>query len=412
MIPTFLRSAALLAVGFVLARGASAQFTLSEIYVNAPGADQTQESVEIRGAASASLAGYFLLTIDGDGTSAGVVDQAIDLNALSTGTNGLLLLRDDVSTILPGPGAGTTVFVQDFSPDLENGSNTYVLGFGTAPAVTTDLDVDGDGILDAGTIVGFTVVDSMSIIESDGPLNFAYADDLGGYVFPQFTFTPDAAYRIYDGAGTPLNWSGGDVLGAVGGPYAWAIPTEIFQLVSCGLDLGQPNVNVPDTDADGTPDTCDPVTAYCFGDTGNCPCANVGTAGNGCPSSVNPGGANLAATGTASVGADTLVLAGTGMPNSSALYFQGTTQINGGLGAPFGDGLRCAGGAIIRLGTKQNAAGASQYPDAGDALISIRGSIPGAGATRTYQVWYRNAANFCNAETFNLTNGVMIVWGA
>ncbi|MEY4775009.1 MAG: hypothetical protein RIT40_2044, partial [Planctomycetota bacterium] len=27
-----------------------------------------------------------------------------------------------------------------------------------------------------------------------------------------------------------------------------------------------------------------------------------------------------------------------------------------------------------------------------------------------YQVWYRNAAAFCSAETFNLTNGVLATW--
>lgn len=403
-----LRLAAIPFAGFVLASNATAQFTLSEIYVNAPGADQTQEGVEIRGAASAALTGYWFLTIDGDGTSAGVVDQAIDLNALSTGSNGLLLVRDDASTILPGPDPATSVHVHDFAPDLENGSNTYVIGTGTAPTVGTDLDLDG--ILDAGTIVGFTVVDSVTIIESDGASNFAYADDLGGFVFPQFTWTPDAVYRIYDGAGTPTGWSGGDVVGSIGGPYSWAVPTEIYQLVSCGLDLGQINVNVPDFDGDGTPNTCDDVTTYCFGDTGNCPCGNIGAVGNGCPSSVNPNGGNLAATGVASVGADTLVLTGTGMPNSSALYFQGVNSVAGGAGAAFGDGLRCATGSVWRLGTKTNAGGASQYPVGGDASISVKGHVTTAGS-RTYQVWYRNPAPFCTASTFNLTNGWRTVWG-
>ena len=42
------------------------------------------------------------------------------------------------------------------------------------------------------------------------------------------------------------------------------------------------------------------------------------------------------------------------MPSSSALYFQGTMELAGGLGTAFGDGLRCAGGSVIRLGTKGN----------------------------------------------------------
>jgi hypothetical protein len=98
------------------------------------------------------------------------------------------------------------------------------------------------------------------------------------------------------------------------------------------------------------------------------------------------------------------------MPNSSALYFQGTSQQASGAGSIFGDGLRCASGGIIRLGAKLNAAGASQYPDVGDPLISVRGQLPPAGGVRTYQVWYRNAAPFCTPSTFNLTNGAQLTW--
>jgi hypothetical protein len=97
--------------------------------------------------------------------------------------------------------------------------------------------------------------------------------------------------------------------------------------------------------------------------------------------------------------------------NSSALYFQGTSQLGGGTGTVFGDGLRCAGGTIVRLGTKLNSSGASSYGGpGGDTPISVRGLIPAGGGTRTYQVWYRNAAAFCTSSTFNLTNGVEISW--
>jgi hypothetical protein len=105
-----------------------------------------------------------------------------------------------------------------------------------------------------------------------------------------------------------------------------------------------------------------------------------------------------------------LVLAGSGLPNSAVLYFQGTGQIAGGLGVTFGDGLRCAGGTIVRLGTKTNVAGASQYPSGNDQPISVRGQIPPAGGVRTYQAWYRNAAPYCTPSTFNLTNGLQVTW--
>jgi hypothetical protein len=124
---------------------------------------------------------------------------------------------------------------------------------------------------------------------------------------------------------------------------------------------------------------------------------------------VNPAGAHLQGAGMSSITADTLVLTGTGMPNSSALYFQGTLRQSGGAGQVFGDGKRCAGGSVVRLGIKFNAGGTSQYPVFGDQSVSVRGLVTVPGA-RTYQTWYRNAAIFCTSSTFNLTNGLDVIW--
>jgi hypothetical protein len=151
---------------------------------------------------------------------------------------------------------------------------------------------------------------------------------------------------------------------------------------------------------------------YCFGDGSGtaCPCGNAGAADGGCASSVSFGGGKLTAAGVSSVSADTLVLRARRLPNSSALFFQGTQRAAGGAGLTFGDGLRCATGSVLRLGTKTSSAGAAQFPEFGDAAVSLRGAVPAAGGPRHYQVWYRNAAAFCRPETFNLTNGVSVTW--
>jgi hypothetical protein len=152
--------------------------------------------------------------------------------------------------------------------------------------------------------------------------------------------------------------------------------------------------------------------AYCFGDGSGmgCPCTNNGAIGNGCANSLVATGAHLSSSGDSNLSADTLVLTCTGMPNSSALYFQGTAQILAGAGTAFGDGKRCVSGAVTRLGTKSNVAGTSSYPVGADPKISVKGLVPVAGATRDYQVWYRNAAAFCTVSTFNLSNGLEVVW--
>jgi len=155
------------------------------------------------------------------------------------------------------------------------------------------------------------------------------------------------------------------------------------------------------------------MMAYCAGDgfSTPCPCGNSSTlfGDEGCLSSIGMGG-KLVATGTARYGADTLVLSGTQMPNGPCLYFQGTTQLAGGQGVTFGDGLRCVGGTVIRLAIKTNVAGASQFPAGGDPSISTAGLVNTPGSQRNYQIWYRDSASFCSASTFNLTGAIAVTW--
>jgi hypothetical protein len=153
--------------------------------------------------------------------------------------------------------------------------------------------------------------------------------------------------------------------------------------------------------------------SFCAGDgTGTaCPCGNDSPIGAnaGCLSSIGTGAA-LRGAGFASVAADSLVLTCSGLPaTTSALFFQGTSQISAGAGAVMGDGLRCVGGSVARLGTKSASAGVVSYPQVGDTPISVRGSVFST-ALRTYQVWYRNSASFCTVAPFNLSQGVQVSW--
>jgi hypothetical protein len=154
------------------------------------------------------------------------------------------------------------------------------------------------------------------------------------------------------------------------------------------------------------------VTPFCFGDGSGtaCPCGNASTAADrsGCVNSVGTAG-RLGHDGYASLANDSLVLVGTGMTNSNALYFQGTSTQSGGAGLVFGDGLRCTGSSVRRLHSELNAGGASQYPGVGNASVSVTGGVASPGV-RFYQVLYRNAAAFCTADTFNLTNGLQVSW--
>jgi hypothetical protein len=154
------------------------------------------------------------------------------------------------------------------------------------------------------------------------------------------------------------------------------------------------------------------VASFCDGANVACPCGNGSSTGGGCPNSAHPAGAVLSWGGVASTSSDTLQLFCSGLPSGvSCLFFQGSGSINGALGAPFGDGVRCAASPIRRLGTKLSSpAGGALYPALGDASISVAGAVPLAGATVVYQAWYRNSANFCTAATTNYSNALVVAW--
>jgi hypothetical protein len=155
-----------------------------------------------------------------------------------------------------------------------------------------------------------------------------------------------------------------------------------------------------------------PTVTFCSGDavgTTCVACGNNGIVGNGCANSSFASGALLGASGTASVGADTLVLNGTSM-TGPGLFF----QANGVAASPitFGDGMLCASVGILRLGVVFPVSGAASYPGGlTPNPITVGGAPIAAGNVKHYQVWYRDAIAFCTASTFNTSNGVSVTWG-
>jgi Tol biopolymer transport system component len=155
--------------------------------------------------------------------------------------------------------------------------------------------------------------------------------------------------------------------------------------------------------------------SFCAGDglTVDCPCSNAGSMGHGCDNSIATGGASLSSSGTASLSADTAQLTCTDeLPTALSIVLQGSTVI---APANFGDGLRCAGGVLKRLYVKHAVGGTISAPQAGDPPISTRSAALGdtipLGATRAYQVYYRDAnLGFCPAG-FNASNAIAIAWG-
>jgi hypothetical protein len=147
-------------------------------------------------------------------------------------------------------------------------------------------------------------------------------------------------------------------------------------------------------------------TAACAGDgTGTaCPCGNDGAAGQGCRNSTGQG-AVLTAGGSASFAANDTTFTASGMPSTSpVLLFRGTSLLGGGAGVTFGDGLRCAGGTVTRIGIRTAVGGSATWGPG----LNLSGT---PGQPVHFQAWYRNVVGPCGSG-FNLTNARTIVFQA
>lgn len=128
-----------------------------------------------------------------------------------------------------------------------------------------------------------------------------------------------------------------------------------------------------------------------------CPCANDGVGLQGCANSTGAG-AVLDLAGSTSVAANDLSFSAHNLPpSSSVLLFQGTSAIGPNA---FGDGQRCAGGTVRRLGIRTaSATGSASW---GPGLATLGAWAP--MTTRHFQAWYRNVIGPCGSG-FNLSSG-------
>ena len=161
-----------------------------------------------------------------------------------------------------------------------------------------------------------------------------------------------------------------------------------------------------------------PGSPFCFGDTTAvtpCPCGNTGQTGHGCENSASTGGAVLAVAGATTPDVVTLLSTGE-LPNALSIFLQGNTTLV--TPAVFGDGVRCVGGNLKRIGVHNASNGAVSYPQAGDPSITARSAALGdpiaQGSMRWYQTDYRDPnLAFCPnppGNSWNVTNGIAVTW--
>jgi len=146
-----------------------------------------------------------------------------------------------------------------------------------------------------------------------------------------------------------------------------------------------------------------PFAPFCFGNDPSepCPCGNGAGPRAGCRNANGVGG-RLTAQGSTSVALDDLVLRGASLvAGKPALLFVGASALDGS-GSPLGDGLRCVGGPVVRLGTAvPDGAGVATF---GPGLGALGGWS--AGERRHFQIWYRDFAASPCASSSNSTHGL------
>jgi predicted outer membrane repeat protein len=193
-----------------------------------------------------------------------------------------------------------------------------------------------------------------------------------------------------------------------------------FQDVTSAPDGGLGTAPIVDMGAYETPGGLYDV--FCAGDGSlatACPCANFGYEATGCRNSDSQYpylGGLLAAAGASSP--DSVVLTSSHVPPGRlCIFLQSDTPLAAGV--VFGDGVRCLGGSLKRIGAKlASTSGVASYPAAGDPSVSVRSTALGdpiqSGSDRWYQTWYRDGvASFCPAPqggTSNVSSGIIVHW--
>ncbi len=341
----------------------------------------------------------------------------------------------DLQTTLVFPAtAGNTYTIQLglYQGTTTGGPGSFLLapsGTGTEDSCSTPKTITGQGSFVSNGVFATTGVEGQSEvlctffattgIEVDNW--FLWTADANGTA--TISVCPDgfadSKIAVYNGsvcptAGTSIVCND-DACGTSG------LQSEVTLAVVCGQNYliqvgnypaGYTNGHVHPFDINVVGSPCStPFTVFCDGSaigTTCVACGNNGVANKGCANSVFPGGTQLVSGGIASVGVDTMTLTTSDM-TGPGLFFQSSGLAPTPIG--FGDGMLCAAVGILRLGVVFPIAGSATYPGGlTPNPISIGGGPIAAGDTKHYQCWYRDAAVFCTASTFNTSNGVTVVW--
>jgi hypothetical protein len=184
----------LLALTF-LSWNARAQLWISEILFNPPGSDDApHEYIELRGTPNLLIpAGTYFVGVEGDANgNPGTIQNVFDLSGRTVSGNSFLVLLQKtnsyvvnsnatllVNTNGPGFGSGGSSSIghrgENGDTEIENGSATFFLIQSTNyPTVGADIDSGNNGVPNGSLFASWKVLDSVGVLDSDGPGDIAY----------------------------------------------------------------------------------------------------------------------------------------------------------------------------------------------------------------------------------------------
>lgn len=174
----------------------AAQVNISEIFFNPDGTDAPFEYIELFGPANGTIAaGTYFVAIEGDnGGGIGDVQSILNLSGLQFGANGYMVFLQKGNSYTTNPNAKvyTSTTTNSFAgvaggawsadttnggdgATLENASATWmVIRTATAPTLSNDIDSDNDGVPNGSVWNGWTVLDSIAVLDGNNNADRTY----------------------------------------------------------------------------------------------------------------------------------------------------------------------------------------------------------------------------------------------
>jgi plastocyanin len=363
---------------------------------------------------------YDLITSQGEGNP-GAYENKIYLNS---GPADVRAPRATRIRTIPASFPDPVRVLAQVRDEMMDDSVQYVTGFAryvvNSSPQSAAVTVDGGGFtpsaitVPAGTTVTWTHGGggAQSVTSTTAP----YEYDSGSFSSGSYSYT-FVSPGVYTYTSTPSGSNGTvtvtgtagekDGLYAGGGMHFFALPSNGAQVCyELWFSDWHGNESVSDSFCRSL---SNPFPTFCDNSDGSlasCPCGNAGNPNTGCDIQQSTGGVELVVDTQETSPLNRVTATGVGFPVMStptAIIIRGAA-LDTGSPVVFGDGLRCVGVPLVRLG--------ATFANAGTATHTFgHGAMAGTG-TFYYQIWFRNTpVMFCDpVAAFNLSNGREIDW--